>query len=93
MSKLQKATDISIGEATKTLLERDEEISFNSLLQVISEKHDASQDDSEKHAFRQALSEIQKYVTLATRRSMTEEGEHPEQALNNTPPGASDSSH
>lgn len=92
MSKLEKATDIIIGEATKTLLERDEEISFDYLLQFISEKHDSLQDDSQKHAFRQALSEIQKYATLATHRTVTDD-EHPGQALNNTHPGASNTSH
>lgn len=94
MSELQKATDIIIGEATKTLLENDDEISFETLLQVISEQYASLQDESRKPAFRHALSELRKYITLATRGADAGNGdEHDAPMSGHNRPDASDTSH
>lgn len=92
MSELQKATDIIIGEATKTLLENDDEISFETLLQVISEQYASLQDESRKPAFLHALSELRQYMTLATRDAGNGD-EHDGLMQGHNRPDASDTSH
>lgn len=93
MSELHKAIDIIIGEATKTLLEADEEVSFDTLLRVISERFNTLQDGSLEPAFRHAITEIRGYQAQVELRQARGEGDKSELMLDSSRPGPQDSSH
>lgn len=93
MSELQKTIDIIIGEATKTLLEADEEINFDTLLRVISERFNTLQDGSLKTAFRHAITEIRGYQVQVELLQARGEDEKSERMLDNSRLGPQDNSH